>query len=241
MRILLTNDDGYDSQGIILLKEELQKYGEVIMVAPREVQSAKSCALTIGKALKVEKLDDLNYIVDGTPIDCVIFGLSIFKNVDLIVSGCNNSPNLGVDTIYSATLGACTQAMISKVKAIAFSCASKNDFWQIKKFSSEVLEYILKNKLLSHKYFLNVNFPSSSYKEAKGIKLTKLFYQNIKYSKKLYKNGLFDSKRRMKIDIIDTQFDLGAFNQGWISISPLGRNNFDNRIYSKLIKVVNQQ
>ena len=158
MRILLTNDDGYNVEGILLLREELKRYGEVILVAPKVVQSAKSCAITIGP-LNIEKVDELTYAVEGTPIDCILFGLCHFEGIDLIVSGCNNSPNMGVDTIYSGTCAACTQALIANKPAISFSCAGKDYFSQITKFSKYALDYIFDNNLLSTDYFLNVNFP----------------------------------------------------------------------------------
>ena len=144
MRILLTNDDGYNVEGILLLREELRRYGEVILVAPKVVQSAKSCAITIGP-LNIEKVDELTYAVEGTPIDCVLFGLCNFEGIDLIVSGCNNSPNMGVDTIYSGTCAACTQALIANKPAISFSCAGKDYFSQITKFSKYALDYIFDN------------------------------------------------------------------------------------------------
>lgn len=234
MRILLTNDDGYNQEGILLLREELKAYGEVILVAPKVVQSAKSCAITIGE-LEVEKIDETTYAVCGTPIDCVLFGICNF-NIDLIVSGCNNSPNLGVDTIYSGTCGACSQGLIANIPSIAFSCAGKEYFSQITKFSKEALDYIFNNNLLSTSYFLNVNFPDGKYEETKGVKITKLFYQRIKYEVKSYHLDTFISRRSMDMSIEDTSFDVGAFNKGYISITPLGTSNFHLDDYNKLIK-----
>lgn len=234
MKILLTNDDGYSSEGIILLKEELKKYGEVVLVAPKEVQSGRACALTINKNLSVDKIDEDTYVVDGTPIDCVIFALSYIKDIDLIVSGCNDSPNLGVDTIYSGTCGACSQGLIGKIKSIAFSCASKKDFWQVSKFTSLALDYIFQNNLLSDQYFLNVNFPKGSFVDIKGIKITKLYYQNIKYDTKIYQNGQFLSTRTLDESTQDLVFDRGCFNSGYISITPMGQNIFKEEIYNLL-------
>ena len=234
MRILLTNDDGYNQEGILLLRKELERYGEVILVAPKVVQSAKSCAITIGET-KVEKIDDTTYALEGTPIDCVLFGICNF-NIDLVVSGCNNSPNLGVDTIYSGTCGACTQALIANLPAIAFSCAGKDYFSQITKFSKEALDYIFSNNLLSKDYFLNVNFPHGKYERTNGVKLTKLFYQRIRYETMNFHLDTFISHRTMDMSIEDPTFDVGAFNLGYTSITPLGTSNFHQCDYEKLIK-----
>ena len=234
MRILLTNDDGYQSEGLLKLRDELKNYGEVFVVAPLDVQSAKSCALTIRDPLEVDKFDDHTYIVNGTPADCVIFGISQIKKIDLVVSGCNNLPNLGVDTIYSGTCAACTQALIGGYKAIAFSCCGKEYFSQINKFTKKVMDYILKNQLLSVDYFINVNFPQGKYREDNGILLTKLYYQRVKYSVGSYKNQLFDSSRKMDWKTNDTSFDVGAFNQGYISLTPLATSNFNLSIFNEV-------
>lgn len=235
MRILLTNDDGYNQEGIILLRKELEKYGEVFLVAPKVVQSAKGCAITIDN-LKYQKFDEHTYAIEGTPIDCVIFGLCVIKDIDLIVSGCNNSPNMGVDTIYSGTLGACSQALIANYHAIAFSCAGKDYFNQIPKFASLALDYIFENNLLSKNYFLNVNFPSGEFEEVEGIKLTKLYYQRIKYQTAILEDNLFRSKRTMNNDIDDISYDFGAFNKGYISITPLSVSNFNQDILDEILK-----
>ena len=76
MNILLTNDDGYFATGINLLKYKLSKYGRVVVVAPKKAMSAKSVSITIGESVEVKKLADDFYYMEGTPADCVAFGLS---------------------------------------------------------------------------------------------------------------------------------------------------------------------
>ena len=237
MRILLTNDDGYNVEGILLLREELNRYGEVILVAPKVVQSAKSCAITIGP-LNVEQIDEKTFAIEGTPIDCVLFGLCNFEGIDLIVSGCNNSPNMGVDTIYSGTCAACTQALIANKPAISFSCAGKDYFSQITKFSKYALDYIFDNNLLSKDYFLNVNFPDGKYEDIKGLNLTKLLYQRIKYQTGSYENGVFLSHRKMDMSTKDLSYDVGSFNEGYISITPLSTSNFNLDVFNKVAKEI---
>lgn len=234
MRILLTNDDGYFSLGIIRLRKILESYGEVFLVAPKKVQSAKGCALTIDSPLMVEKVDQNTYVVDGTQVDCIIFGISNISKIDLIVSGCNNLPNLSNDTIYSGTCAACIQGLMSGYKTIAFSCAGKSYFDQLDKYIPKALEFIFSNNLLSDQYFLNVNFPNVNFEENKGILLTKLYYQKIKYSTSSYKDDEFVSDRKMDWNLRDISYDIGAFNKGYISITPMTGCNFNQDILSLL-------
>ena len=128
MKFLLTNDDGYNAQGIILLKDKLLKYGDVTIVAPFEHMSAKSASITVGQWLKVDKIDEKTYAVHGTPTDCTslaLAGLNI--DCDVVVSGCNNGPNLSYDVVLSGTVGACLGAAVFRKKSVAFS-APYDDF-----------------------------------------------------------------------------------------------------------------
>ena len=98
MNILLTNDDGYLATGICLLKDKLSKYGKVVIVAPKEAMSAKSVAITIGRAVEVKQVENDVFYMDGTPADCVAFGLSSLNiDFDLVVSGCNDGFNISYD------------------------------------------------------------------------------------------------------------------------------------------------
>lgn len=235
MRILLTNDDGYFSKGILLLKKELEKYGEVIISAPNNVQSGKSCSITITKPLEIAEIEKNIYSVSGTPVDCVIFGLSQLGKFDLVVSGCNNSPNMGVDTIYSGTLGACRQALIAGVPTISFSCHDEKCFSHIEKYTKQVMDFILKNNLLSEDYFINVNYPRGNVKY-KGMKITKLYFQKVKYSTKDFIDDLFVSDRDMGDDVLDDTYDVGAFNLGYISLTPINKSSFSEDLYEQIVK-----
>ena len=235
MRILLTNDDGYFSKGILLLKKELERYGKVIIAAPNNVQSGKSCSITITKPLGIFEVEKDVYAVSGTPVDCVIFGLSELGKFDLVVSGCNNSPNLGVDTIYSGTLGACRQSLIAGVPTISFSCHNENYFSHIGKYTKQVMDFIIKNKLLSEDYFINVNFPRGNV-EYQGMKITKLFFQKVKYSTRDFIDDLFVSDRDMGDDVLDDTYDVGAFNLGYISLTPINKSSFSEDLYEQIVK-----
>ena len=92
--------------------------------------------------------------------------------------------------------------------------------------------------LLSTDYFLNVNFPDGKYEDIKGINLTKLFYQRIKYQTGSYENGVFISHRTMDMNIKDLSYDVGSFNEGYISITPLSTSNFNLDVFNKVAKEI---
>ena len=174
MNILLTNDDGYFSEGIKLLKSKLSKYGRVVICAPKEHMSAKSTAITLGVPMEVVQIEDDVFACDGTPADAVAFGLSSLDiKFDLVVSGCNHGFNISYDVMYSGTVGACLQALTYKIPAVAFS--APENFSLVEKYFDKVLQYILDKKLLSTEYLLNVNFPIGDI--VKDIKETHIFYR----------------------------------------------------------------
>jgi len=175
MKILLTNDDGYNSIGIKILFEKLKKYGEVTLIAPEEAMSGKSVSITFGRSVRVNEIEPNVFAMEGTPADCVAFGLSsLNKKFDLVISGINDGLNVSFDTLYSGTIGACLEALTYRVPAIAFSTNIGN-FDVASKNIEVVLDYVLDNKLLSKEYLLNVNFPNGN--DVKGIKMTKLHYR----------------------------------------------------------------
>ncbi len=220
MIILLTNDDGINSSKLIYAKEILKKYGTVYTVAPSVEQSAKSMALTIG-GFPYSKIDDFTYSVEGTPVDCVNFALGgLNLRPDIVVSGINDGYNLGFDTRYSGTVGACFQAQYFGFNSIAFSSDNKGIKMVENEFEKS-LKYILENNLLSKEYTLNVNFPRESDGKSKGIKHTKLFYQNYEYKPEM-KNCKYSPNRRIiRTDKLPEDSDALAYRQGYTSITKL--------------------
>lgn len=231
MNILLTNDDGYNSEGILKLKEKLVKYGRVVIVAPLEHMSAKSASMTIGNIQVFDKGND-TFAIDGTPVDCVSFALAALDiDFDLVVSGCNNGLNLSYDTMYSGTIGAALEALSYRKPAIAVS-AEVNHFDKIE-FFDKVWNFIMNNNLLSNEYLLNINFPVT---DVKDIKLGKLFYRNKDYYFVKSDKGYF-ACRNINFDYENyPDTDCYQVNHGTISIVPLNKSYFSNEIYEKLIK-----
>ena len=123
MKILISNDDGYQALGIIALYEALKDIAQVEVVAPEQNNSAKSNALTLHSPIYIRTASNGFRYVTGTPADCVhiaLTGLLGYKP-DLVVSGINNGANMGDDTIYSGTVGAAMEGYLMGVPAIAFS------------------------------------------------------------------------------------------------------------------------
>ena len=177
MKILISNDDGIEAQGIKTLTEYLSKDHEVIVVAPRAPQSAARRSLTLNRPLKPVKIADNIYSIDATPSDCVHLALCGFlkDEIDLVVTGINFGPNLGDDVIYSGTVAGAIEGRFLGLPSVAISLAS----WEGKHFESagRVAQQVI-NKVhtsqLSHDTVLNVNVPDVPYEDIKGFQTTRL-------------------------------------------------------------------
>lgn len=232
MNILLTNDDGYNSTGIELLKRKLQKFGHVFVCAPYTHMSAKSCSITIYEPIHI-KVEDKDLVsIDGTPADCVAFGLIYFKEkIDIVVSGCNNGFNISYDTMYSGTIGACLQAIVHDIPAIAISC--NGNFEIVDNYFDKVMDFVLTNKLLSTNYLLNINFPLGE--KVNSIQLGKLYirHDNGYYVKK---GDEYHVIRDTEKNFQDKESDCYQVNNGIVSIVPLNNSYFSEIHYNNLKK-----
>src|SRR5437016_12876005 len=131
MRILVTNDDGYRSEGLMALADRLARLGEVTIVAPVEEASAIGHALTLRHPLRLERIADRLFAVDGTPTDCVNVAVAqVLKGLpDLVVSGINKGWNLGDDVTYSGTVAGALEAALLGTAALAVSLeATRGDY-----------------------------------------------------------------------------------------------------------------
>ena len=177
MRILVSNDDGYQAEGIKQLTLALSEIAEVIIVAPNENKSAASSSLTIGKPLKPIQIEHNIYSMDATPSDCVHLALCGFikEPIDLVVTGINLGANLGDDVIYSGTVAGAIEGRFLGLPSIAISLAS----WQCNYFETaatiamRLVEKIEKAPL-SHNTIINVNVPDVPIGDIQGIKSTRL-------------------------------------------------------------------
>ena len=177
MRILISNDDGYQADGIIQLAKSLSEIADVIVVAPSENKSAASSSLTIGKPLKPIQIEKNIYAIDATPSDCVHLALCGFirESIDLVVTGINFGANLGDDVIYSGTVAGAIEGRFLGLPSIAMSLAS----WECKHFETagnvaKLLVAQIDKAPLAYNTIINVNVPDIPMSEIKGIKSTRL-------------------------------------------------------------------
>lgn len=231
MRILLTNDDGIESPALELMRDRLIDLNhEVYIVAPKENKSAVSMAISIHDGVKVKKIDELTYWVDGTPCDCIHFCLEkLFKNknIDLVISGINMGSNLGYETLYSGTVAAARLAHMKGLKSIAVSYNCLNPSIQELELCADYTveyanKYILKDK---DGYFVNYNLP---YPVKEDLILVETQIGNRSYDNQLNEveydeAGIvkYHYKGILKDDLIDEKYDSVAVRNGKISITKL--------------------
>ena len=176
MKILISNDDGYQAIGIQTLIDELKKIADLIVVAPDRNRSGSSSSLTLDKAVKVTKVDNNFYYTNGTPTDCVHIALTGLINFipDLVISGINHGPNMGDDTIYSGTVAAAMEGYLLNIPSFAISMENDNpkNFTTAAKVTVDLIKLYNKKKLGST--LLNINIPDLPYDNLKGIEITRL-------------------------------------------------------------------
>lgn len=238
-RILVTNDDGYASEGIHVLADALEDLAEVWVVAPNREQSAVSHALTLDRPLRIQRLAERRVAVDGTPTDCVALGISNLmadRLPDLVVSGINFGFNMGADVHYSGTVSAAFEGVILGVPAMAVSLGlgSGLSFHLAARFARELAGWILDNGLAPNT-LLNVNVPVGN---PVGVRLTRLGVRR-------YTEGVVEEKdpRGRQIfwigggqpvweAIPGTDFHETA--SGFVSVTPLHLDMTDRRSLEKL-------
>ncbi len=161
--ILVTNDDGYRSDGIHALAEALAPLGDVTIVAPMDESSAIGHALTLKRPLRLEHMRDRLYAVDGTPTDCVNMAVThVFKRLpDMVVSGINKGWNLGDDVTYSGTVAGALEAALLGVPGIAVSLAASRDTYDFTHAAqaARTMASSMFARPLPRWTFLNLNVP----------------------------------------------------------------------------------
>jgi len=177
MRILVSNDDGYNAPGIEALARALSGLGEITVVAPETNHSGASNSLTLNRPLSVRTAANGFYYVNGTPSDCVHVALTgglIPDRPDLVVSGINNGANLGEDTLYSGTVAAASEGYLFGIPSIAFSLAEKG--WAHIEDAARVARRIVERQLANPMgaVLLNVNIPSRRFEDLAGYAVTRL-------------------------------------------------------------------
>jgi 5'-nucleotidase len=175
-RILVSNDDGYFSDGLKALVEAVSPLGEVWVVAPDREQSAASHAISLHRPLRIKEVGERWYAVDGTPADSAYLAINhILKDArpDLMVSGINHGANLAEDVMYSGTVAAAMEGAFLGVPAIAFSLVTRRnfDFGPAARFARAIVAAALARPL-PRRMLLNVNIPGGV--EPEGYAVTRL-------------------------------------------------------------------
>ncbi|HEX9880867.1 MAG TPA: 5'/3'-nucleotidase SurE [Candidatus Binatia bacterium] len=228
MRILLSNDDGIYSEGLLALEEKLKALGETFTVAPDRVQNSMSHALTLHRPLRVEEIAPRRFSVDGTPTDCVKLALTGLLPVrpDLVISGINKGPNIGDDIIYSGTVSAAIEGTLLGIPSVAVSLVTFKDFVfdAAADFTALLASRILK-KGLPPGTLLNVNVPPCSAGEIKGWRLSRQGKRH--YAENVVERTDPRGKKYYWIGGDDLGFakedgtDCMAVHEGFISVTPL--------------------
>ena len=227
--ILVCNDDGVRSEGLLALADALRELGTVYVVAPDRERSAASHALTLAHPLRYEKLGPRVYAVDGTPTDCVylaVNGILKKKKISLLASGINKGTNMGDDITYSGTVSAAMEGTILGIPSIAVSLASRKSFQfrDAAEFSLRVARKVLRQGLPKDT-LLNINLPNIPKDEIRGVRITR-------QGKRIYENSIITKKdprgrkyywiggdNPSRVDIPGS--DLEAVEQKYISVTPV--------------------
>lgn len=181
MRVLLTNDDGLTSPGLLALARAMRAAADTFVVAPEHERSAASHAITLHKPLRVvpATLGDIDvaaWATNGTPADCVVLGVLDLLGTppDIVVSGINRGANVGMDLIYSGTVSGAVEAVLFGIPAIAISVASFTDMhWEPAAAFAANLAREVRRHGLPPDTFLNVNVPNVPGSAIRGVEITR--------------------------------------------------------------------
>ncbi len=242
-KILITNDDGIFAIGLKPLVEEISSVGNVMVVVPDKERSAVSHSLTLQEPVRARKIDRRTYILNGTPADCVRFGvIFLCKNkVDLVISGINFGANLGQDIIYSGTVGAAREAIFMGISSFAISLASRTgkNFDTAAKFAVKVARFLLSNKF-QKKLLLNINVPDLPLNKILGVEITSLgkriYADTIHCRKDPFGLPYYWLKSRLVYEKNIPGTDISAIKNKKISITPLHTNYTDFSLIEELKK-----
>jgi 5'-nucleotidase len=224
MRILVTNDDGVYSPGLLALAEAASSFGDVQIVAPDVEQSSMGHAVTHARPLNYRRTPRVPfdaYRVNGTPADCVALGCHHHGQVDVVLSGINLGLNLGNSMWHSGTLAAAKQAALFGIQGIALSAPvdklGEPNFERLGPYVKQVLSILLKEPRLM---LVNVNFPDSP----RGIRWTQ---QSVRHYDGKIVPGTDPLGRQhfwftvIPLEQAEEGTDRWAVEQNYVSITPL--------------------
>ena len=228
MNILVTNDDGIQSEGIAALANALKSLGNVYVVAPDRERSAAGHSLTLHFPLRVEELGEGRYAIDGTPTDCVNLAVNGLLDVkpDIVVSGINKGGNMGEDITYSGTVSAAMEGTLLGIPSIAISIPARTDFiFETAAAFAVKAARKVGERGLPRDTLLNINVPNLTNDQIKGWKITR-------QGKRIYGDAVIENRdpRGRKYFWIGgdnlgfehvEDSDFQALSEDYISITPV--------------------
>jgi 5'-nucleotidase len=235
MNILVTNDDGIESKGLWALAQAMTRVGNVLIVAPDKEQSGVGAGFTLHNGINIAEVKYTlpgicAYAVNGTPSDCVLIAMRHLSkvNIDLIVSGINRGPNIGVDIHSSGTVMATLHGYRLGIPCIAVSLYARTREEELNfDFASQVVENLaleIKNGGLKTDAVLNVNVPNIPRKQIKGILTTRAADTGYVKLFKVQGNKMVNYHLEMDelfTDRLEEDTDIWALHHGYVSITPL--------------------
>lgn len=242
MKILLSNDDGFDAPGIKALHTCLLKlnyHSEIRLIAPDRNRSAASNSLTLLNPLRIKNHGEHIYSVNGTPTDCVHLGINgaLDFQPDLVISGINDGANMGDDVLYSGTVAAATEGRFSGKPSIAISLCGNQHFATATHVLTEFLKDYIKLEI-DKNAIININVPDIPLAELKGIKLTRLgrrhFSEPVVNGTDPRGGDFFWIGPAGKAEDASEGTDFHAIEHGYASITPLKIDLTDYKTYAKL-------
>lgn len=251
--ILVTNDDGVYSPGLLVLKNALAPLGEIVVLAPERNWSASSHSKTMHKPLRINEVmladGSRGYTASGSPTDCVALALEgvLGMQPDLVVSGINSGHNLGIDITYSGTVACAMESTILGVPGIAVSAVGPagietDALMPILEATGQVARQVAQGVLengLPDNTLLNVNTPVLPPNQWRGLQITRMGHRHYPTGKLIERS---DPSGRPyywlggngPIDRHDDGSDLGAINDGFVSVTPVSLDLTDHAFLATL-------
>ena len=233
MKLLISNDDGYQAEGIAVLAQAMSNLADITVIAPEANRSCASSSLSVRKDIRVRTKDNGWICVDGSPGDCVHLAVNgLLKQLpDMVVAGINHGSNLGDEVIYSGTVAAAIEGRFLSMPAVAFSLASETAAPQFFETAARVARQIVSHIIqypLAADTLLNVNIPDIDFNRVKGIAVTHCgSHLPSKPAIRQPKNG---EHHTWQIGPAGSEDDAGpgsdidAVKNGYVSITPIQIN-----------------
>jgi 5'-nucleotidase len=241
MNILLTNDDGYLSEGINSLFDVLSTEHRVYIIAPDKEKSACSSAITVRSSIKMQNISENVFSVKGYPSDCVNIGLNgdILPEIGLVIAGINHGPNLGDDIYFSGTVAGARTAYIFGVSGIAISmdCLTSSDYFM--DAATFLLNFIRDFDWISNQnhILLNINYPDIGTNKIPGLKYTHLGKREYQDTYKVIHRDSNEMSLQLDgtIESVENDgSDITELRKGYISITPLSLDCTDYAYLKRL-------